>query len=135
MKFAFINDNQVKKIEELEEEQAFAQLLYFQQAVQIDGMDPEPQVGWLFENGKLVANIPDATPRQIRQALILSGVSIEMITAALDSLPEPTRSLAKVEWEYSIAFKRNRPIVIQVGLMLGWTPKQVDDLWKLALSL
>lgn len=135
MKFAFINDNQVKKIEELEEEQAFAQLLYFQQAVQIDGMDPEPQVGWLFENGKLVANIPDATPRQIRQALILSGVSTEMITAALDSLPEPTRSLAKAEWEYSIAFKRNRPLVIQVGLMLGWTPKQVDDLWKLALSL
>lgn len=135
MKFAFINDNQIKKIEELEEEQAFAQLLYFQQAVQIDGMDPEPEVGWLFENGKLFANIPDATPRQIRQALILSGVSIEMIEEALDSLPEPTRSLVKVEWEYSIAFKRNRPLVIQVGLMLGWTHKQLDDLWKLALSL
>jgi len=135
MKFAFINDNQVKKIEDTEEEQAFSQAIYFQQIIQIDSLDPQPEVGWLWESGRLVANIPDATPRQIRQALILSGVSIDMITAALDSLPEPTRSLAKVEWEYSIAFKRNRPLVIQVGLMLGWTHNQLDDLWKLALSL
>lgn len=135
MKFAFINDNQVKKIEELEEDQAFSEAIHFQQIIQIDSLVPEPKVGWLWENGKLVPNIPDATPRQIRQALILSGVSIDMITAALDSLPEPTRSLAKVEWEYSIAFKRNRQLVIQVGLMLGWTPEQLDDLWKLALSL
>jgi hypothetical protein len=77
----------------------------------------------------------EVTPRQIRQALILSGVSIEQIEAALESLSEPTKSLAKTEWEYSIAFQRSRPLVAQVGLMLGWTSEQLDDLWRFAASL
>jgi len=79
--------------------------------------------------------IPDVTPRQIRQALLLSGVSLSDIDAALNSLPEPTKSFAKVEWEYSIAFQRSRPLVAEVGSILGWTSGQLDDLWKLAHSL
>lgn len=79
--------------------------------------------------------IPDVTPRQMRQALILSGVSIETIETALDSLPEPTKSLAKTEWEYSLAFQRSRPLVAQVGALLGWTSEQLDDLWLFAATL
>lgn len=79
--------------------------------------------------------LPDVTPRQIRQALILSGVSLQMIEDALNSLSEPMKSLAKIEWEYSIAFQRNRPMVSQVGAMLGWTETQIDNLWQLARSL
>jgi hypothetical protein len=53
---------------------------------------------------------PDVTPRQIRQAIIMmGGITIEQIEAALNQLPEPTRSLAKIEWEYSISFKRKNP--------------------------
>lgn len=81
------------------------------------------------------ANILDVTPRQIRQALILSGVSLTDIDTALDSLPEPTKSLAKVEWEFSIAFQRNRPLVAQVAQMLGWTDAQLDALWLMAAGL
>jgi hypothetical protein len=88
-----------------------------------------------FAKAPETAPIPDVTPRQIRQALVLSGVNMEQIEAALDSLPEPTRSLAKIEWEYSIAFQRNRPLVAQVGTMLGWTSAQIDDLWALARGL
>jgi len=82
-----------------------------------------------------VISIPDVTPRQIRQALILSGVSLASIEAALATLPEPTKSLAETEWEYSIAFQRYRPLVQQVGLMLGWTPEQLDQLWLFAGTL
>jgi hypothetical protein len=82
-----------------------------------------------------VIGLPDVTPRQMRQALILSGVSLTDIDAALDSLPEPTKSLAKIEWEYSIAFKRLNPLVASVGQILGWTSQQLDDLWKLAGTL
>lgn len=77
----------------------------------------------------------DVTPRQIRQALILTGVSTTQILDAINSLPEPTKSLAMVEWEYSIAFQRNRPLVSQVGTMLGWNSQQLDDLWDLAGGL
>jgi len=79
--------------------------------------------------------VPDVTPRQIRQALILSGVSISQIDSALDSLPEPMKSLAMAEWEYSNSFQRTRPLVASVGQMLGWNSEQVDNLWKLAGTL
>lgn len=77
----------------------------------------------------------DVTPRQIRQALVMSGVSIEQIENAINSLPEPTRSMAKIEWEYSTSFQRSRPITIAVATILGWNAEQLNDLWKLAASL
>jgi len=82
-----------------------------------------------------VVKIEDVTARQIRQALIISGVSLSQIETALDGLSEPTRSLALMEWEYSNMFERNRPLVQQVGVMLNWTPQQLDDLWLLAGTL
>lgn len=79
--------------------------------------------------------IPDVTPRQIRQALVLSGVSMSTIESALASLPEPTKSLAQIEWEYSTMFIRSNPLVAQVGVALGWTSEQLDNLWKFAKTL
>lgn len=88
-----------------------------------------------FAKPPVTPTIGDVTPRQMRQALILNGVSMQQIEDALDSLPEPTKSLAKVEWEYSISFQRNRPLVSQMGAMLGWNEAQLDALWKFASSL
>lgn len=79
--------------------------------------------------------IPDVSPRQMRCALILSGISIATVDEALNGLPEPTRSLAITEWEYSLSFERNRPLVDSVSSLLGWSSEQVDELWKLAASL
>jgi hypothetical protein len=79
--------------------------------------------------------IQDVSPRQIRTALVLSGISLEQVETALNSLPEPQKSLAKIEWEYSVAFKRSRPLVSSVGQMLGWTDQQLDNLWKFAITL
>lgn len=79
--------------------------------------------------------IPDVTPRQIRQALVLSGVSLASIDAAIDTLPEPTKSLVRIEWEYSVAFIRTNPLVAQVGAIIGWTSDQLDALWRFAKTL
>lgn len=79
--------------------------------------------------------LPDVTPRQIRQAMVMSGLTMQQIEDALNALPEPNKSMAKIEWEYSIAFKRDRPFVAAVGQILGWTTTQIDDLWRLAGSL
>lgn len=80
-------------------------------------------------------NIPDVTPRQMRQALILSGMSLASIDAAIAALPAPMNSLAQVEWEYSISFQRNRPLVLQMASVFGWSSAQLDALWALAASL
>jgi len=135
MIFAFINDNQIKKIEENESFDQLEGVHNFQIVIDITDITPPPQIGWTFESGALYLKLDDVTPRQIRQALILSGVSTDMIETALNTLPEPTRSMAKTEWEYSIAFQRRRPIVAAIGTMLGWTPAQIDDLWALAAKL
>jgi hypothetical protein len=87
------------------------------------------------ENAPNTSTIPDVTPRQIKQALVLSGVTLQSIDDALNSLSEPTKSLAKIEWEYSISFQRSRPLVNSVGQMLGWTSQQLDALWIYAGTL
>lgn len=81
------------------------------------------------------ADIPDVTPRQFRQALVISGMSIASIEAVINSQPEPLRSLAMIEWEYSTAFKRSNTMVNQMAPLLGFTSKQLDDLWLLAGTL
>lgn len=75
------------------------------------------------------------TPRQARQALILQGITDEMISSAFDSLPSPTRELAKVEWEYSLAIQRDRQLTNAVSTLLGWTQFQLDQLFVYAGGL
>lgn len=133
--FAFINDNKVLEVKDVSEDEAMSSAHLFQRVIDISLMSPMPAVGWVYDNGILYRNIPSVTPRQIRQALVLSGVSLDLIESALNSLPEPTRSLAKAEWEYSNEFERSRPLVANVGLMLGWTSDQLDNLWLFAGSL
>lgn len=77
----------------------------------------------------------EITPRQARQALVLSGVSTDLILGGLNSLPSPTKELALIEWEYSTVIKRNNPLVTNVATMLGWTTYQLDDLWILGSNL
>lgn len=82
-----------------------------------------------------VVSTPNVTPRQIRQALVLSGVSMESVDAAIASLPEPMHSMAKIEWEYSTMFIRSNKFVAQIGYLLGWNSSQLDNLWQLASTL
>jgi hypothetical protein len=89
----------------------------------------------LYAMAPEASKLVDVTPRQIRQALVLSSVSMQQIEDALNALPEPNKSMAKIEWEYSIAFKRDRPFVAAVGQLLGWSNAQIDALWQLAASL
>lgn len=87
-------------------------------------------------NTAVVNSVPSTvTPRQIRLALIMSGVTLSTIEAAIDSLPEPRRSVAKVTWEYSVEFQRGNPLIASMGPALGLTDAQIDQLFMLAATL
>lgn len=88
-----------------------------------------------FNNALAKATIHNVTPRQIRLALLQYGINESMIDAALNSLPEPQKSIALIEWNYSSFFERNWPLVDQVAALLGWTESQIDSLWILAATL
>lgn len=136
MSFVFINDNMVVRIEDEMTLLEASEISYkYQLVIDSSSMLRQPKVGWVFDKGIVRPNIPSVTPRQIRQAMILSGISLLSIESALDNLPDPQRSLAKTEWEYSVAFDRYRGLVSSVGAMLGYNDDQLDALWLLAGSL
>jgi hypothetical protein len=137
MRWALVNDNIAQKIVDMPEEEVLLMSAQYQQIVLLDGVTPQPEVGWTYNFKKQVffKYYDPITPRQIRQALLLSGVSLTMIDDALDSLPEPERSFAKISWDYAVEFDRDDPMVENVGLLLGWTSEQIDQLWELGATL
>jgi hypothetical protein len=135
MKYAFVNDNEIKKIEEWESLEQIIDGHLFQHVIDITGFQYQPQVGWTFDNGKLFLKLAPVTARQIRRALLSIGLTEATILGALNTLPEPTKSAALIEWEYSNEFFRTHYLVGMVGQMLGWNTKQLDDLWVLASTL
>ncbi|MGL4574538.1 MAG: hypothetical protein ACRCV9_07090 [Burkholderiaceae bacterium] len=74
------------------------------------------------------------TMRQARTALLAAGLYAN-IPAILDALPEPQKSAAKIEWEYSGEVQRNRPLVNQLGQALGLNSSQLDALFITAAGL
>lgn len=58
------------------------------------------------------------SPRQIRLALIQSGVSLSDISNMIAQLPEPDRSIINTLWEYSLSFDRTDENLIQFGAQL-----------------
>jgi hypothetical protein len=74
------------------------------------------------------------TMRQARLALLGAG-KLSAVMGILESLPEPERTKAIIEWEYSSEVFRNRELVLALGPALGLTPSQVDELFITASTL
>jgi len=83
-----------------------------------------------------VQNIPlTVTPRQIRIALTLSGISLESIETLISTLPEPDKTISKITWEYSTEIQRHNPLIINLSPLLGLTKQDLDNLFLLASTV
>jgi hypothetical protein len=51
------------------------------------------------------------------------------------ALPEPQRTTAQIEWEFSTDYQREHPLVIQLGSALGMTSTDMDLAWQQAAGL
>lgn len=79
--------------------------------------------------------VPKAvTMRQARLAL-LSINKLADVAPFINSLPEPIKSKASIEWEYSQEVQRLNGSVSVIGPGIGLTPDQIDDLFILAATL
>lgn len=76
----------------------------------------------------------EVTMRQARLALLGAGL-LPSVTAAIDALSEPTRTAARIEWEYSTTVQRHRGLVQQLGTALGMTNEQLDALFIAAAAI
>lgn len=76
----------------------------------------------------------EITMRQARLALLGAG-KLASVSAAIISMPEPQKSKATIEWEYSSGVLRHNGFVSQLGTVLGLTEQQIDELFILASTL
>jgi hypothetical protein len=72
--------------------------------------------------------------RQARLALLSAGL-LQQVEASIDALPEPQRSAARIEWDYSSEVHRDRPFVQQLSIALGLDDAQIDALFVQAAQL
>lgn len=68
------------------------------------------------------------TARQLRLWLHGAGL-LEEIPSLIAALPEPQRTTAQIEWEFSISYERMHPLVVQLGTALGMQAADLDLAW------
>lgn len=73
--------------------------------------------------------VPEAvTMRQARLYLLSKG-RLQDVEAALDALPEPQRTAANIEWEYSQEVQRHNTFVNMLAPILSWTDADLDTMF------
>lgn len=76
----------------------------------------------------------EITMRQARLALLGAG-KLTAVDAAIAAMPEPQKSAAKIEWEYSNTVQRHNGFVSALGPALGLTDAEVDALFIAGAAL
>lgn len=79
--------------------------------------------------------LDDISPRQIKTALFMLGITRDMISSAINTLPSPDKEIATIAWEESTSFVRSAPAVNAIGSLLGLSSDQLDQLWIAGKSL
>lgn len=76
----------------------------------------------------------EVTMRQARLALHAAG-KLAAVNAAINALPDPPRSAALIEWEYSSTVRRDSQFVALLGPALGLDAAGLDALFIAAAKL
>lgn len=139
MRYAQIVQNTVHGVYEYDPLPEFAPSI-----VMIELPEDSPvQAGWRYISGEFLEPVipePESvvpekvTMRQARLALHGAGI-LPQVQPAIDALPEPPRTLAQIEWDYSSEVFRNREFVNMLGSQLGLTDEQIDQLFIQAATL
>ena len=109
----------------------------YDQAVQLAEGEPVAP-GHTYDGSVFAAPAPRVpaavTMRQARLALLGANL-LSSVDTAIDALPEPTKSAARIEWEYSNELQRGNALVAALTPALGLTSEQVDALFIAASTL
>ena len=136
MKYAFIKNNVALEVVQTDPFMLFVQPY----AEQFQEVDDTCQNGCILQDGNwiqppVVVAVPqEVTMRQARLALLENGL-LANVQPAINSLPEPDKTKAQIEWEYSNALQRGNPFVAVLGAALGLSSQDLDDLFIQASAL
>ncbi len=93
--------------------------------------------GWVIYDAEPVVAVPvpaEVTMRQARLALLAAG-KLDAVNAAINALPDPPKTAALIEWEYSNAVRRDSQFVALLGPALGLDAAGLDALFVAASKL
>ncbi len=76
----------------------------------------------------------EVTMRQARLALLAAG-KIDAVEAAINALPDPPKSAARITWAHSQVVQRQNGFVSQLAPAIGMSEAQIDALFIVAASL
>lgn len=78
----------------------------------------------------------EVTRAQARIAMSRAGISVAMVDAVIDAMPDgQAKNETRIWWERSNAVERNHPAVAALAPALGLSEAQVDGLFELAAAL
>ena len=136
MKYAYINNNIAIEVVESNPQILFVPH-YAAQFIEVtdDCFGGYELVNGQWQQPPTPVQIPqEVTMRQARLALLENGL-LANVQPAINSLPEPDKTKAQIEWEYSNALQRGNPFVAVLGSALGLSSQDLDDLFIQAAAL
>lgn len=72
--------------------------------------------------------------RQARLALAAEGL-LAQVEASISAMPDGVKESVQIEWEYATEIARNSPLVSSLGAGLSLSESEIDDLFRLAVTL
>ena len=136
MKYAFIRNNIAIEVLQTDPFMIFIPSY----AAQFQEVNADCQVGMVLEDGVWVSPpvttpVPqEVTMRQARLALLDAGL-LSSVQTAINSLQEPAKTKAQIEWDYSNALQRDNSFVATLGAALGLNEEALDSLFIAASKL
>ena len=79
--------------------------------------------------------IPEEVPMWALKELCLIRGHAAAIEAALNSLPDPPRTVARNRWENKDTISRKSSIIAAMQALLGWSDAYVDELFVASNTL
>jgi hypothetical protein len=74
--------------------------------------------------------------RQIRLWLVQNGIPLQAVTDAINAIEDPVlRDTISIEWEYAPYIERSHPMLVPLGLALGFTEQQIDHVFIEAVNI
>ena len=93
--------------------------------------------GWVIYDAEPAVVVPvptEVTMRQARLALHAAG-KLTAVNTAIAALPDPPKTAALIEWEYSSTVRRESQFVAMLGPALGLDSAALDALFVAASKL
>ena len=76
------------------------------------------------------------TRRQFRLTLVANGFNLNDIDALIAQIPDATqRQLTQIEWQDANTFERHNPSLLLMASMLEISSEQLNQMWAQALAL